>query len=97
MLFRGSSCIIWRGQEGALIKQYRETLGPIALIIRLGAIVVTAVLLTLTLGLWIDNRLSTSPCGLLVFMLIGIVISVTGVYLVVQQVYDQYGSTKEEK
>ncbi|MFQ5340393.1 MAG: AtpZ/AtpI family protein [Anaerolineae bacterium] len=68
-----------------------------ALIIRLGAIVVTAVLLTLALGLWIDNRLGTSPCGLLIFMLIGIVISVTGVYRAVQQVYDQYGLPKEEK
>lgn len=79
------------------MKRYRETLGPVALIIRLGAIVVTAVLLTLTLGLWIDSRLRTSPCGLLVFMLIGIVISITGVYRAVQQVYGQYGSSKEEK
>ena len=68
-----------------------------ALIIRLGAIIVTAVLLTLALGLWVDNRLGTSPCGLLIFMLIGIVISVTGAYRAVQQAYDQYELPKEEK
>lgn len=78
------------------IKRYRETLGPMALIIRLGAIVVTATFVTLGLGLWVDKRLGISPCGLVIFMLIGVVISVVGVYRAVQRVYDQYGSPKEE-
>lgn len=62
-----------------------------ALIIRLGAIVVATVLLTLALGLWIDSRFGTSPCALLIFTFIGVVTSTTAVYRAVQQEYDRYG------
>ncbi|MFQ5855392.1 MAG: AtpZ/AtpI family protein [Anaerolineae bacterium] len=63
---------------------------------RLGAIAATATLLPLALGLLIDSRLGTTPCGLLTFMIIGVVISIAAVYHTVQQEYDQYGSPKEE-
>lgn len=86
-----------RLRRGIAIKRYRETLGPMALVMRLGAIVVTAILLTLALGLLIDNRFGTSPCGLLLFMIIGVVISITGVYRTVQRVYNEYAPPKEGK
>jgi F0F1-type ATP synthase assembly protein I len=75
----------------------KETLGPMALIMRLGAIVITAIFLTLGLGLWIDKQLGSSPCGLLIFMHIGVVISIIGVYRTVQGIYDKYAPPKEEK
>lgn len=96
--FPTSSCIIGAVWEGIPIRdQFKETLGPMALILRLGAIVSTAVLLTLALGLWVDHRLGISPCGLLVFMLVGIAISITGVYRVVQDSYNQHAPPKEGK
>lgn len=86
-----------RGVGGESIDQFKEALGPVALVIRLGAIVVSAIFITLGLGLWIDNRFGISPCGLLIFMLIGIAISITGVYRTVQETYNQYAPPKEGK
>lgn len=64
---------------------------------RLGAIVVTTILITLALGLWIDKRLGIAPCGLLLFMLIGVALSITAVYRTVQDVYEKYAPPKEGK
>jgi F0F1-type ATP synthase assembly protein I len=79
------------------IHRLKDTLEPLGLIMRLGAIVVTAVFLTLALGLWLDNRLGTSPFGLLSCMIIGVVMAMIGVYRTVQQVYDRYSPPKEGK
>lgn len=67
-----------------------------ALVTRLGAIVVTAILVSLALGLWIDHQFGISPCGLLVFMLIGVVVSVIAVYRTIQDTYEEYQPPKEE-
>jgi len=80
-----------------LFNRFREAVEPMALIMRLGAIVVGAVFLPLALGLLIDNRFGTSPFGLLIGMLLGVVISTIGVYRAVKQVYEQYSSPKEGK
>ena len=63
---------------------------------RLGAIVVGAIFLPLALGLWVDNQLGTSPFGLLIGMLFGIVTSIIGVYRAVKQVYDHSPPQEEE-
>lgn len=68
-----------------------------ALVIRLGAIVVVSVFLTLALGFWIDRQLDISPCGLLLFMFIGVGVSIIGVYRTVQEVYNEYAPPEEEK
>jgi len=68
-----------------------------SVVMRLGAIVVAAIFLTLALGLWIDRYLGTSPFGLLFCMFLGVVLSIVGVYRAVQQVYDQYSPPKEGK
>lgn len=62
---------------------------------RLGAIVVTAIFVTLLLGLWIDRRFGISPCGLLLFMIVGVVVSTLGVYRIVQDSYTKYAPPKE--
>lgn len=64
---------------------------------RLGAIVVTSVLLTLALGLWIDKRLDVFPCGLLTFMFIGVAVSIIGVYRTVQEAYNESAPPKENE
>lgn len=80
-----------------MFNRFRETIGPMALIMRLGAIVVAAVFLPLALGLLVDSRFGTSPFGLLIGMLLGVVISIIGVYRAVQQAYEQYSPPKEGK
>ncbi len=77
------------------IDRFRNTLIPVALITRLGAIVVTSILVTLALGLLIDKWLGISPCGLLLFMFIGIVLSIVGVYRTVQATYDEFAPPEE--
>ena len=57
----------------------------------------TAVLVTLAVGLWVDNRLGTSPCGLLIFMYIGVAMSIIGVYRTVQGIYNKYAPPEEEE
>lgn len=66
-----------------------------AVVMQLGAIVVTAIFLTLALGLWVDRQLGISPCGLLCFMFIGVIVSITGVYRTVQRIYDEFAPPKE--
>jgi F0F1-type ATP synthase assembly protein I len=78
----------WRGLEEVPIKQLKDTVVPVALIIRLGAIVVGGILGTLALGILIDKLFGISPCGLLLFMFIGIIVSIIGVYRAVQDTYD---------
>ncbi len=80
-----------------MFNRFRETVEPMALIMRLGAIVVAAVFLPLGLGLLVDNRFGTSPFGLLIGMLLGVVLSIVGVYRAVKQMYDRYSPPKEGK
>lgn len=62
---------------------------------RLGAIVVTAIFFTLLLGLWVDRQLGVSPCGLLLFTVLGVAVSTLGVYRTVQRSYAKYAQPKE--
>ena len=50
----------------------REFLKLTALLSTVGIAMVVATFLGLMLGLWIDGRLHTSPCFMLIFLLIGI-------------------------
>jgi F0F1-type ATP synthase assembly protein I len=62
---------------------------------RLSAIVVTAIFVTLLLGLWIDRQFGISPCGLLLFTIIGVATSTLGVYRIVQDSYRKDAPPKE--
>ncbi len=65
----------------------RKAIGPIALIIQLGATIVVATLLPLFIGIWLDNRLNTAPWITLVGLVLGIVLAVTSVYRAVASNY----------
>ncbi len=69
----------------------RNTVGPISVILQLGAMVVVATLLPLFVGLWLDTRLRTVPWMTLVGMLVGVVSSVVVVYRVIASRYNQSG------
>ncbi len=77
----------------------REFAGPVALIIRLGAIVVTSTLLPVACGLWMDQRLHSLPILTLIGLLSGTLISVVAVYRAVLQSYEEYAphETDEEE
>ncbi|NOZ06630.1 MAG: AtpZ/AtpI family protein [Chloroflexi bacterium] len=68
----------------------RDIAGPVALIIRLGAIVVTSTVLPVVLGLWLDERLHTLPIFTLIGLIGGTIISVLTVYRAVMESYVQY-------
>ena len=58
-----------------------------ALILQLGATVVTATLLPLLIGIWLDNQLNTAPWITLVGLAIGILLAVVAVYRKITTVY----------
>jgi ATP synthase protein I len=61
----------------------RRDMSTLSLVTQLGVTVVTALILSLLLGLWLDSRLGTSPLFTLVFSLFGILIGTIGVYRLV--------------
>ncbi len=65
----------------------RKAIGPIALIIQLGATIVVATMLPLFIGIWLDNRLNTAPWITLVGLVLGIVLAVTSVYRTISSSY----------
>ncbi len=67
----------------------RKAVGPIAIIIQLGAMVSVATLLPLFVGLWLDIQLHTTPWITLVGMLVGVVAAVAAVYRVIASLYKQ--------
>ena len=58
-------------------------MSTLSLVTQLGLTVVIALILSLLLGLWLDNRLDTKPLFTLVFSLFGIMIGTIGVYRLV--------------
>ncbi len=58
---------------------------PLALVTQLGLTVVTSLVLSLLLGLWLDSLLGTKPLLTLVFSLIGIMAGTVGVYRLITQ------------
>jgi F0F1-type ATP synthase assembly protein I len=69
----------------------RKTVGPISVIIQLGAMVVIATLLPLFVGLWLDRQLHTAPWITLIGMLVGVVSSIVVIYRVITSRYKQSG------
>lgn len=69
----------------------RKTVGPISVIVQLGAMVVVATLLPLFVGLWLDRQLHTAPWSTLIGMLVGVLSSIVVVYRVITSRYKQSG------
>jgi F0F1-type ATP synthase assembly protein I len=69
----------------------RGTIGPISIIISLGALVVVATLLPLVAGLWLDSQLKTTPWLTLVGLVVGVIAALIGVYRVISEQYKQSG------
>ena len=65
----------------------RKTIGPIALIFQLGAIIVVATMLPLFIGLWLDSRLNTTPWLTLLGFGIGVIAAVAVVYNTISSIY----------
>ncbi len=65
----------------------RQAIGPVTVIVQLGAVVVVATLLPLAFGLWLDDRLSTTPWITLVALVVGVIAAVAGVYRIISTQY----------
>lgn len=65
----------------------RETIGPVALIIQLGTVVVVATLLPLLVGIWLDRQFHTTPWITLLGIAIGIITAMVAVYRTVSALY----------
>ena len=63
----------------------RQDWRPLALVTQLGLTVVASLVLSLLLGLWLDNLLGTKPILTLLFSLIGVAAAIVGVYRLVTQ------------
>ncbi len=72
-------------------KFVRKTIGPVTLIMQLGAIVTVSTLLPLGLGLWLDTQLHTMPFLTLVALVVGTIAAVAGVYRVISRQYNNLG------
>lgn len=65
----------------------RALIDPLALAFRLLAAVVALILAPVLVGIWIDQRAGTSPWAVLVFMLVGILLSTLVIYRLVSLQY----------
>ncbi|MCL4396429.1 MAG: AtpZ/AtpI family protein [Chloroflexi bacterium] len=65
----------------------RGTIGPIALIIQLGGTIVTATMLPLLGGLWLDARFGTTPWLTLLGLGVGVILAVAAVYSIVSATF----------
>ncbi len=65
----------------------RRAVGPVAVILELGTLIVVATLLPLILGLVLDNVLGTTPWITLVALLVGVIAATTAVYRVISTQY----------
>ncbi len=72
----------------------RRDMSTLSLVTQLGLTVVTALILSLLLGIWLDSVLGTRPILTLVFSLIGIFVGTFGVYrLVTRAIAESVEST----
>jgi F0F1-type ATP synthase assembly protein I len=65
----------------------RETIGPIALILQLGAVIVVTTMLPLLIGIWLDGRINTTPWLTLLGLGVGVIAAVTAVYTTISSLY----------
>lgn len=90
MRFSNYPCII--ATSVTIVGKFvRKTIGPVSVIMQLGAIVTVATLLPLGLGLWLDTQLGTTPWLTLVALVVGVLAAVTVVYRVISRQYNQLG------
>lgn len=75
----------------------RELLDPLGLAMSLGFVVITLILGSLWLGLWIDRQLGTAPWGMLAFMLVGILTSTAAVYRLVASQYTRFSKSERPR
>ena len=59
------------------MRRFAVTMG---LVFQVGGLIACSVLGSLFLGLWLDRRLGSAPCLMLLFMLVGLVLAVVGAY-----------------
>lgn len=69
-------------------------MGPLALVTQLGFTVVTALVLSLLLGLWLDSQFGTSPLMTLVFSMFGVLIGTIGMYRLVARAIAESAATR---
>ncbi len=62
---------------------------------KMGWMIVFAILIPLGAGLWLDNKLGTSPLCILVGMLIGIVASTVSVYRMTMAGFSEFDKKSE--
>ena len=65
-------------------------------LLQLGFIVVSSILLSLFLGLWVDDRFGTAPWGVLVGIVVGVIAGTVGVVRLVAKVINEV-SDQEDK
>ena len=65
----------------------RNTVGPIAVILQLGATILVATLLPLIAGLWLDGFFHTTPWITLVALVVGVILAIATVYNVISTQY----------
>jgi len=56
------------------------------LALQLSALITCSVLGSLLLGLWLDRQLRSAPCLMMLFMVVGLVLAVTGVHRLTKKV-----------
>lgn len=65
----------------------RNAVGPIAVILQLGSIILVATLLPLVVGIWLDGFFHTTPWITLVALFVGVVAATATVYSVISSQY----------
>ena len=62
---------------------------------QVGLTVVASILIPLFLGLWLDDRLGTTPCATLIFVIVGILVGSISTYRLASSLVEQAGLKQE--
>jgi len=62
---------------------------------QVGLTVVVSILVSLFLGLWLDNKLGTTPCATLIFVIVGILVGSISTYRLASSLVEKAGLKQE--
>jgi len=67
----------WDAQGSSAMRRFAVTLG---LIYQIGGLIICSVLGSFFLGMWLDRRLGSAPCLIVISVIIGFAVAMIGAY-----------------
>ena len=77
------------------MRDWRDGVNATQLFFQLSALLLTAILVPLLLGIWLDRTMGTAPYSTLCLSVLGVLGGTAAIYRVVNRAYKRIGGRKE--